>query len=40
MPQSSSSIFFDLKETILLYDLSGIGGILGRDMMAIQATNH
>jgi hypothetical protein len=40
MPQSSSSIFFKLKETILIYDLSRIGGRLDRDLIAIQATDH
>jgi hypothetical protein len=40
MSWGSSSIFFELKETILFYNLSGIGGRLDRDLMAIQATNH
>jgi hypothetical protein len=40
MPQSSSSIFFKLKETILIYDLSWIGGRFDRNLMAIQDTNH
>ena len=40
MPQISSRIFFELKESILIYDLSGVGGRLDMDLMDIQATNH
>jgi hypothetical protein len=40
MPWGSSSIFFELKKSILLYDLGGVGSRLDRDLMAIQATNH
>jgi hypothetical protein len=32
MPRGSSSIFFELKESILLYDLSGVGSRLDREL--------
>jgi hypothetical protein len=35
MPQGSSSIFFELKKSILLYDLGGVGSRLDRDLAAI-----
>jgi hypothetical protein len=40
MPRGSSSIFLELKKSILIYDLGKVGTRLDRNMMAIQDINH
>jgi hypothetical protein len=35
MPQCGGGVFFELKNPILFNDFGGIGGRLGRDMVAI-----
>jgi hypothetical protein len=40
MPWGSSSIFLELKKSILLYDLGGVSSRLDRNLMAIQTTNY
>jgi hypothetical protein len=40
MPWCSCGIFFELKNSILIDDFSGVHSILDKDMVIVQDTNH